>query len=84
MTTSPKAAKLVVVEYEDLTAPADDQNQNGLMEKLEQAFGMDGCGIIGIRNVPSFKEAKQELLPLAYPLAHLPPVELKALEDPDR
>ena len=77
----------MIVEYEDLTSiksvGGEDEGNKVLMEKLERAFGPDGTGIIGIRNVPGFLKAKKELLPLAYPLAHLPHDDLRELEDPN-
>jgi isopenicillin N synthase-like dioxygenase len=71
-------AELVIIDYTDLLG-----SSNALLESIEQAFGPSGTGIIGIRNVPDFVQAKQDLLPLAYPLAHLPAEELQLLEDPD-
>jgi isopenicillin N synthase-like dioxygenase len=85
---------IVIVEYSDLLAPpaADGGQDNStaaaaatellLMEKIEKAFGPNGYGVIGIRGVPSFVEAKKECLTQAYDLAHLSPEELKNIEDP--
>lgn len=82
---------LVIVDYNDLLSsplvPTDEtsggtNNESLLLEKIEKALGVDGHGIIGIRNVPGFVQAKNGLLPLAYDLAHLPSHELKQLEDP--
>lgn len=72
-------SEVVILEYSDLISPAGDAKE--MMKKLEQAFGPDGYGIIGIRGVPDFQEAKLNCLNQAYPLAHLPETELKALED---
>lgn len=74
-------AELVVIDYTTLTEPfASSVN---LSEQIAKAFGSEGVGIIGVRNVPGFQNAKKHLLSLAYPLAHLPPVELQKLEDPE-
>mmetsp|Transcript_20349 Transcript_20349/g.56610 ORF Transcript_20349/g.56610 Transcript_20349/m.56610 type:complete len:386 (-) Transcript_20349:97-1254(-) len=73
--------KLVVVEYQSLiNTPHDSEDFRG---KIESAFGPDGVGIIGIRNVPGFVEAKRDLLSLSYSLANLPAEELKQLEVPE-
>ena len=84
-----KTAKVVIVDYEDLQVPAEESNgketiskHEKLMQALEEAFGPNGSGIIGIANVPGFVEAKNDLLPLAHRLANLPPKELESLEDP--
>lgn len=71
---------LVIVDYQELTNPANMDKQ--LREKIESAFGVNGIGIIGIRNIPGFVEAKGELLSLAHSLANLPEQELKELEVP--
>lgn len=72
---------LVIVDYRDLMHTSNNQEQ--LQEKLARAFGVDGIGIIGIRNVPGFVEAKIELLSLAHSLSSLPKQELKELEVPE-
>jgi isopenicillin N synthase-like dioxygenase len=79
--TTPKTAQLVIVDYQDVK---DTSSSSSLLLQaaLEQAFGPLGCGILGISNVPTFEQAKNDLLPLAHRLAHLPPSELTALEDP--
>jgi isopenicillin N synthase-like dioxygenase len=78
---SPEAADIVVIDYQDLIQP--DGNSEPLLQTIERAYGMDGIGILAIRNVPGFLQAKQELLPLAYKLQRLPKEELHKLEDPD-
>lgn len=78
---NPRARNLIIVDYHKLIDRAEKQDQ--LQDKLENAFGLNGIGIIGIRNVPDFVEAKRELLSLAYPLANLPEQELKNLEAPE-
>ena len=77
--TAPPHADLVIIDYQELT---NNDSASALLSKVEQAFGPDGTGLIGIRGVPGFVEAKQALLPLSYPLAHLDADDLKELEDP--
>ena len=77
----PNQAELVIVDYDELTKSTSTPSD--LFSKLETAFGAKGTGIIGIRNVPGFVEAKKDLLSLAHPLAHLPSEKLQELEDPD-
>lgn len=79
MVTVPAAptAEVVVLDYEELTS-----STSNLRETMEKAYGMDGAGILAIRNVPGFVEAKEELLSMAHPLAHLPAEALQELEDP--
>jgi hypothetical protein len=74
-----RTAELVVVEYSSLTE--ESSTSMNLRDQIGKAFGTDGVGIIGIRNVPNFICAKHDLLALAYPLANLPTVELQKLED---
>ena len=80
---------IVIVDFEDISDASKD-----LTNELEKAFG--GClsststsdaatsplGIILVRNVPNFVEAKHVFLPMAHHLAHLKPQNYKALEDP--
>ena len=86
-TTSP-SAHLVVVDFEDISDASKD-----LTAELERAFGghlssssssdaASPLGIIAIRNIPNFVEAKNAFLPMAHALAHLSPEYYKALEDP--
>lgn len=73
--------RLVILDYHELLDSTTNNTQ--LQEKLEIAFGLDGIGIIGIRNVPDFVEAKFELLSLSHSLANLPEEELSELESPE-
>jgi len=72
---------IVVVEYSDLIA-ANGEDDPSILQRIEQAFGASGYGILAIRGVPGFVEAKNACLTQAYDLAHLKPEELNALEDP--
>ena len=74
-------ATLVIVDYQDLVNTTDENKH--LREEIANAFGSDGVGIIGIRNVPGFVEAKLDILSLSHSLAHLPGQELKELEVPE-
>jgi len=67
--------ELVIVDYEKVRDGAD------LTAEVERAFGPGGFGVIGIRNVPGFVEAKKEALSKVHKLAHLPKEELEKLED---
>lgn len=73
---NPEGRNLVIVDYHEL-------KKGQLREKIERAFGYDGIGIIGVRGVPGFVAAKEDLLSLAHPLANLPEDELKNLESPE-
>jgi hypothetical protein len=75
---SNNSSRLVIIDYQDLLSPKLD-----LSDQLERAFGgrrpsSEGSedepsplGIVAIKNVPGFLEAKQKFLPMAHPLAHL-------------
>jgi isopenicillin N synthase-like dioxygenase len=74
--------------YDSIVDNASDSSvtarYKALQDSLYKAFAApDACGLIAIRNVPEFASAKQALLSQAHELAHLPPNELQALEDPD-
>ena len=79
------SSRLVIIDYEDVASSTVD-----LSPHLERAFGgsqngtsSSPLGIIAIRNIPNFINAKQRLLPLAHTLAHLEPEYLeKHLSDP--
>jgi isopenicillin N synthase-like dioxygenase len=69
MSESPnKKHELVILDYADLLqAPS-----SALNAQLEQAYGVGSLGVLAIRNVPNFVQAKEAVLPLAHTLAHLP------------
>jgi len=71
-----QAAELVVVDFEQLNG------EGSLEELIEKAYGEGGYGVMGIRNVPGFVEAKKAVLTKAHKLAHLPQETLEKLEDP--
>ena len=71
------SSSLVVIDYEDVASSID------LSVQLERAFGPSGLGVVAIRGVPGFLNAKQKLLPKAHTLAHLDTNYLeKELSDP--
>lgn len=77
-------AKLTVVDYQDFfldPATSPDQHK-AFLQRLDEAYGNDGLGVLGIRGVPNFVQAKERCLTMAHDLAHLPESDLKALEDP--
>lgn len=57
-----------IIDYADLQA---DQTKD-LQSIFETAFGPEGSGIIAVRNVPGFVDAKTRLLPMAHTLQGLP------------
>ena len=86
------SSRLVIIDYHDLVSTEVD-----LSIQLERAFGgrqrrstllddeneQSPLGIIAIKNVPNFVDAKMNFLPLAHPLAHLEAVYLEThLSDP--
>lgn len=77
--TTATTAEVVVIDYKELIET--DGKSESILNTIERAYGMDGVGILAIRNVPGFVQAKQDLLPLAHQLQKLPSEELKKLED---
>ena len=68
-------ANVVIVEWTDLVAAAASSSSACCAEiehLLEQAYGPTGTGILAIRGVPGFVEAKNAFLPEAHKLATLP------------
>lgn len=55
---------VIIVEYEDL---CDEQ----FNFPVHSAFGEDGLGIVCIRGIPGYSEARLSLLPMARSFAHL-------------
>lgn len=71
--------EIVIVDWKDVA-----NSTTNIQDELTRAFGRQGTGIIAIRNVPGFVEAKRDFLHLAHTLATLPPDLLEAtLTDPD-
>ncbi|RYH00699.1 hypothetical protein EON65_48870 [archaeon] len=59
-------AEVVELDYHDLVEGKD------LTAQIERAFGVDGVGVLTVKNVPNFVQARQKLLPLAKTFADLP------------
>jgi isopenicillin N synthase-like dioxygenase len=68
--------ELVVVDYADVHGGAD------LSDAIQRAYGAGGFGVLAIRGVPGFIEAKRAALSQVHQLAHLPAEQLAVLEDP--
>jgi hypothetical protein len=64
-------ANVVIVDWNELIEKEPYLSEN-IKNLLEDAYGRRGYGILGIRNVPGFVEAKEAFLPLAHKLATLP------------
>lgn len=82
---------IVIVDYVDLIAEEEESKGGGgrrpsvdLTSQLYAAFGgPNSKGLLAIRGVPDFVEARDAFLPLAHPLARLPPDYLDShLTDP--
>ncbi|GMI47074.1 hypothetical protein TrCOL_g3500 [Triparma columacea] len=67
---------LVILDYNEVI-----NEESSLNDKIERAYGPGALGVIAIRGIPGFIEAKQKLLPQSHTLAHLPQETLKTLED---
>jgi len=69
---------IVIVDYADLASTSSSASAS-LLSSLSEAFGSsDSKGIVAIRNVPGFVEARDAFLPSAHALAHLPPKYLES------
>jgi isopenicillin N synthase-like dioxygenase len=66
----------VVLTYEQVTNKDVD-----LSGHIEKAYGPGALGVLAIRGVPGFGDAKTKVLSQAHTLAHLSPDQLLALED---
>ena len=68
---APIQAQVVILDWNDLSNSSGADS--GLIEaSLDQAYGSTGTGILAIRSVPGFVQAKQKLFSLAHGLASLP------------
>jgi isopenicillin N synthase-like dioxygenase len=73
----PEEAEIVIIDWQELIKGSPSV-------ALEQAFGPTGTGIVALRNVPGFVQAKEAFLPLAHTLATLPADYLEAnMTDPE-
>eukprot|EP00898_Chlorokybus_atmophyticus_P004054 jgi/Chlat1/464/Chrsp103S01080 len=71
------APALVSVAYQELL-----EEPGRLANKIAEAYGSGGFGILTVSGVPGYAQRRCELLPLAQRLAALPETSLKELEDP--
>mmetsp|Transcript_29994 Transcript_29994/g.38718 ORF Transcript_29994/g.38718 Transcript_29994/m.38718 type:complete len:384 (+) Transcript_29994:97-1248(+) len=70
-------AELVTLDYADLISGKD------LRADVEKAYSLDGLGILAVLNVPTLKEKRRDLLPLARSFAELPDSVKSKYELPD-
>jgi len=66
--------KVVTLKYSDLLAPTEHLN-----EKIAEAYGPDGYGLLLVENIPQYTEVRSRLLHLNYELANLPPQKIERL-----
>lgn len=57
---------VVELDYNDLVAGVD------LTSQIQTAFGFDGVGLLTVKNVPQYNDARSRLLPLSKKFADLP------------
>lgn len=69
---------VITVDWKELCDPTVE-----LGEKIKEAFGLDGLGVIAVRGVPDWEALLTQTLPLAHDLVTLPPDSLAKLEHPD-
>eukprot|EP00601_Ochromonadales_sp_CCMP2298_P030741 CAMPEP_0173343260 /NCGR_PEP_ID=MMETSP1144-20121109/10698_1 /TAXON_ID=483371 /ORGANISM="non described non described, Strain CCMP2298" /LENGTH=212 /DNA_ID=CAMNT_0014290013 /DNA_START=43 /DNA_END=678 /DNA_ORIENTATION=+ len=60
------AADIVELDYEDLKNGVD------LSDLVQKAFGVDGTGLLTVKNVPHYVQARKRLLPLSRTFATFP------------
>lgn len=58
--------EVIAIDYHDLINNVDLTNQ------ISKAFGNDGLGLLTVKNIPGFVEARKALLPLALEFSRLP------------
>lgn len=66
MSTVYKFVNVVELDYNDLVAGKD------LTAQIAEAYGFDGVGVLTVKNVPNYSQAREKLLPLARKFAILP------------
>jgi len=67
---------VLVITYDFLKQGGEE-----LRRVIQEAYGPDGLGIIGVRDIPEYVERFDRLMPLISSLAALPEEELLKLED---
>ena len=65
----------ILIRYEDLVAFAnaalEQVDRASLIQKIGEAFGADGLGLLGVENVPGFEEKRERLLKMSARLPYL-------------
>jgi hypothetical protein len=59
--------KVIELDYNELVVDSKD-----FSSEIETAFGNDGVGVLTVKNVPGFVEARAKLLPISRKFATLP------------
>lgn len=67
----------VILDYNELKKGTNYQAD------VEKAYGPHGLGILFVKNIPDYVQARKNLLPQAWRLANLPPTSLQKLMRPD-
>ena len=67
--TDTQSSELTILDWKEVCAT---ETSPELLSKLQHALGPDGIGLVAIRNVPDFVEAKSSFLPEAHKLINLP------------
>jgi len=70
-----KAPEVVLLDYADLL-----EGKKDFGDAIERAYGDGGLGILAVRGIPGFLEARQKLLPLAWNLGTMEPKDLEKYE----
>ncbi len=61
-----KVSDIVELDFHDLISNAD------LSKEISKAFGIEGVGVLTVKNVPHYVAARDRLLPLSRKFANLP------------
>jgi hypothetical protein len=72
-----KFSNIVNISYSELLS------EGSLIYKIEEAYNLDGLGILTVSDIPGFAEKREALLPLATRFAKLPQSVLTKLEVPE-
>jgi isopenicillin N synthase-like dioxygenase len=67
--------RLIRIDYNDLVNLDGD-----ISEKVAQAFGIDGLGLIAVKNVPGYVETRRKILEQGFKMANIDIDTLKQLE----
>jgi isopenicillin N synthase-like dioxygenase len=70
--------QLVRIDYNDLFNFNTD-----LSDKISQAFGIDGFGLIAVKNIPNYPEVRKKILNQGFTMANYDQDYLQTLERPD-